>query len=364
MPLLNIPASDIRIRPELTALLPHANIESNHLITLDDLPPLASIAEQLKPELTRWILVDHNSLQGRLGEIYSQRVFGCIDHHVDERKVPERDEHDPRIITKTGSCTSLVVNHFRAAWDRLSGSASASNTAGGQGDADVGYDDNAVRRTWDAQVAKLALASVLIDTHNLTSVDKVEEHDRKAVRYLESEIFLAPRGGAQFDRKAFFDQLSEAKKSLDDLSLAEILRKDYKQWTEKGKNLGIASIVKPLSYLEKKCSAGRFLNELDAFAKEHDLAILSLMTTSTSDAGDFQRELLLRVVDPSCEAIAVKFQEAASQQLGLDDSHDFEVAEASSSSSSSSLPTRVWWQRELGKSRKQVAPLLREAMNS
>ena len=91
VPLTNIPASDIQLRPEFLALLPHANIESRHLITLDDLPALPDIQSQLAPENTRWILVDHNVLQGQLGTIYAHRVGGVIDHHDDENKY-ENDE--------------------------------------------------------------------------------------------------------------------------------------------------------------------------------------------------------------------------------------------------------------------------------
>lgn len=354
VPLLNIPSAHLRIRPELTALLPHANIEASQLSTLDDLPQEENRAATLKPELTSWLLVDHNALPGKLGEVYSDRVVGCIDHHVEENKVLKEKNDEPRIITKAGSCTSLVVNHFHEAWDSLSDSSSSSITAQGQSDAAVGSDDEAVRRTWDMQLAKFALASILIDTHNMTSQDKVTDHDRKAARYLEAKINLAPKG-VQFDRQVFFDELKVAKQSVESLSLKDILRKDYKQWEENGKRLGVCSIITSISNLVSKAKDEGFYAELDAFAKERSLAVLALMTKSNSDSGKFQKELLVRIIDRESQPMLKKFEDLASSDLKLQPSDEIQVL-------SSDVPTRIWWQHDISKSRKQVAPSLRDAL--
>ncbi|KAK3076590.1 hypothetical protein LTS18_012610, partial [Coniosporium uncinatum] len=109
VPVTNIPRADIQLRPEFLALLPHANLEPHHLITLSDLPDLSEIKARLPPENTKWILVDHNALQGELGKIYAGRVVGAIDHHDEENMIPEETGVEPRVITKTGSCTSLVT---------------------------------------------------------------------------------------------------------------------------------------------------------------------------------------------------------------------------------------------------------------
>lgn len=81
------------------------------LISLDDL------REGLKAEDTKWILVDHNALQGELGKVYGGRVRGCIDHHDEEGKVPNKElceaEGEMRIIEKSGSCASLVIGWGR-----------------------------------------------------------------------------------------------------------------------------------------------------------------------------------------------------------------------------------------------------------
>src|SRR5947207_7073114 len=86
VPLLNIPAKDIILRQEFLKLLPHADLESTDLLSLDNLP--SPPAGKLEPEITKWVLVDHNKLTGKLGEMYRSRVLGVIDHHDEENWVP------------------------------------------------------------------------------------------------------------------------------------------------------------------------------------------------------------------------------------------------------------------------------------
>lgn len=160
VPITNIPAADIQLRPEYLAVFKHANIESKHLITLDDLPALSDIESKLAPENTKWILVDHNALQGQLGKMYAERVAGVIDHHDDEKKVPEDTGEEPRIIEKSGSCTSLIANYCRPSWDMASLSALSSGAAHAQGDSMS--NDAAFVQRWDADIAQLSLALSLI----------------------------------------------------------------------------------------------------------------------------------------------------------------------------------------------------------
>src|SRR5579862_695330 len=133
-PLANLSCSDLRLRPEFLALLPHADLDSSLLITLDDLPPPSERASKMPPEDTKWVLVDHNALQGELGEVYGGRVSGTIDHHEEENKVPVDTGPEPRIVEKSGSCTSLVTEYFRNGWDKLSAQAGLSFSDDGEGE--------------------------------------------------------------------------------------------------------------------------------------------------------------------------------------------------------------------------------------
>lgn len=392
IPITNLPAKDLSLRPEFSKVYEHANIDASHLITLDDLAPFAKLREGLNPKNTQWILVDHNKLQGVLGEIYGSRVCGVIDHHDEEHAVPQDTGSEPRIVVKSGSCTSLVVSYLRGAWDQLSSSALSAGAAHGQGDSLA--DDSAVSGTWDAQVAKLALASILIDTANLTAKEKVESVDIEAVEYIEAKIALSPRDAVRYNRQAYFAEIDTAKKDLDSLSLNDILRKDYKQWSEGSKTLGISSVVKPLSYLVLKAHAEQsqsqeqqeqqkaqksFVQALRTFAKERNLDIYALMTAYTSPSpsssfsgtepsAQFRRELLLYTPSTATITAAETFTATATKKLGLEEralegGHGIKaVADEEEGDEEVREWIKVWQQGELGSSRKVVGPLLRRAL--
>ncbi|KAL8929580.1 MAG: hypothetical protein Q9208_001249 [Pyrenodesmia sp. 3 TL-2023] len=367
IPLLNIPAADISLRPEFEALFRHANIESSHLVTLDDLPKPGE--RGLKPEYTLWILVDHNKLQGSLGETYGSRVRGLIDHHEDEGVVPQDTDPEPRVIEKCGSCTSLVVRTLRSSWEASTdGSSLSSGAAHAQGDSLI--NGASATRTWDAQAAKMALASILIDTANLTAEYKVERADRDAVEYLEAKISLSHKDAAQWDRTRFFEDIDAARRDIDGLSFEDILRKDYKQWNENGLKLGISSVVKPLDFIVEKAipdaaedKETQFVTVVGDFMKARSLTIFAIMTMSTSEAGEFQRELYIQALSAG-HAAASTFAKEATKELRLED-HSVEVLKGRPGAMQLERggPWRkIWMQRDLGKSRKQVAPLLRRAM--
>ena len=272
-----------------------------------------------------------------------------IDHHDDEEEVPK--DANPRFIEPTGSCNSHIVNYFRDTWDSISSSASTAGAAHGQ--ADGAIDDSAYTSTWDAQVARLALGSILIDTVNLTGEHKVTDHDRKAVKYLEAKIQASPKVGPNYDRDAFFKEIDDAKSHLDDLSLEEILRKDYKQWTEGNLVLGISSVVKPVEYLKTKTDD--LIPTLLNFAEGRGVHIFAVIA-SFNDTGTFERQLLLLPVeDGKAVEAAEKFVEANLKELQLENS-------GTELDGSKVEWLRLWEQKNVGASRKQVAPLLREAM--
>jgi exopolyphosphatase len=312
--------------------------------------------------------VDHNSLQGELGRIYSQRVGGTIDHHDDESKIPEDTGTEPRIITNSGCCTSLVVDYSRKAWDSLS-SPTGSSDANNLQNRDI-VDDNSDAGLWDAQVAKIAMASILIDTHNLQSEDKTTDHDVEAVKYLTSKIMSSHTASESFDRTVFFDQLSTAKRDLDSLTLSDIIRKDYKEWTEGKIKLGVSSVVKPTEFLVQKAitddkqtnskDAEPFLQVVNDFCQDRGLDVFVLMTTSTLAEGTFQRELFIWALKADSVAAAKRFEKQASSELGL---QPWTGATKGLENESKDQWRKIWQQHEVQHSRKRVAPLFREAMN-
>jgi exopolyphosphatase len=329
---------------------------------------VGQLKTKLLPNNTRWILVDHNALQGELGKIYLQRVQGTIDHHEDEHKVSKDTGDEPRIIVKTGSCTSLVANYCRQSWDNLSSPAVSSSAGRAPVDADV--DEAGQTSLWDAQVAKLAMASILIDTNNLDAEDKTTNHDKDAVEYLTTKIMSSPQASKDFDRTLFFEQISEAKRDIDSLSLSDILRKDYKEWTEDGVKLGVSSVVKATEFLVQKANAeanrsaskdtGAFQDAVKQFCEDRGVDLFGIMTTSASEEGKFQRELFLWALKGDSVAAAKQFELQATEELGL---KPWTGPSQGLNEEGKDQWRKIWQQHEVQHSRKSIAPLLRVAMN-
>lgn len=367
IPMTNMPAVDLALRPEFSALLPRADIEPSDLITLDDLPSPADHERMLRPGNTDWILVDHNAFQEQLGQAYRSRVTGVIDHHEDEGLVPMDTGDEPRIIEKSGSCASLVTEHCKNAWDELSHSSISAGHEHAKPSIGEGKGDDI--QNWDAQLAKLALGAILIDTANLKSEPKVTPHDVRAVEYLESMIRKQSPGFTNYERDVFYREINAAKRNIDNFSTIEILRKDYKEWTETGdKKLGISSVVRELSWLSKHAEADAAQsaqheskslgNAILKYAESRNLSIYAIMTTSKSPQGVFQRELFVWARDPECVSMLERFHAVAGEELGLEEWQGEGLRIMDSEESK-----KVWRQKEVGKSRKQVAPLLRRCMN-
>jgi exopolyphosphatase len=354
VPLSNLLRTDLQLRPELRSVLSKAHLELDDLLTLSDLQPFAQNST-IDPLNTRWILVDHNALQGELGQVYSSRVYGVVDHHDEENKVPKDCLDEPRIIKGSGSCASLVVEYCREAWDALSSTLPL-----------------IVTTTWDTELAHLAMAPILIDTTNLTYASKVTSHDTSAVSYLESKI---NRSSAPFSRDSYFAEISSAKEDIGGLPLTDILRKDYKQWTEPFSTiLGISSTVKPLSFLLSKAgSKDLLLDTIHNFAMDRNLAIYALMTTSTIESGTFRRELLvIALAGAEKGRLAMQaFSHNAREELGLAEWASVQGGgvgdggkgfDHETGTSGKERWVWCWDQRNLGASRKQVGPLLRKAI--
>ena len=339
------------------ALFKHANITEKHIVTLDDLPDPSVLETELPPNTTRWMLVDHNSLQHQLGFVYGNHVQGVIDHHMEENFVPKDTEPEPRVIEKAGSCTSLVVRTFQEDWQTISDESMASGAAHAQGDSLA--NDRTLGALWDSQLAKLALGSILIDTSNLTSKTKVMQTDVEAVTYLQDKINIVSPG---WDRKAFYMELDTAKRAIDDFKVQDILKKDWKQWVEKdGRKLGIASVVKPLDFLSTKAATERgdehgLEMTIHEIMGDRDLSMLAIMTNSKASGGGRTRELLVQT-RPDATVVRTFFDDHFHDTLEL------EAMDLRGVRQGEEHRRNVWLQKNVSQSRKQVAPLLRHAMN-
>ena len=356
----------MNLRPEFRKLLPHAGLHDDSLITLDDLPQGEVEWRKLTDGTnfrSTWTLVDHNQLQGVLGKLFSSNVVAVIDHHAiegegDQRATAKDNIHEhPYVITPSGSCSSLVTEYVRSRWDRLSKANSNQPTESAEQELQ-----------WHAEVAKLALASILIDTSNLGDAYKVTEHDTQAVDYLESKLKEFPKLAPTFDRTVLFDEISTAKLDVGQLTITEILRKDYKQWEEGNLKVGISSVVKPIEWLAQHADHdngvdGRpqpLLDAIERFTSARELDLFVLMTAFANDS-KFERQLLLLPLSVPGRHAASVFETNASGELGLQTiSPDMHLWSASARADNHFM--KIWQQTKTQHSRKRVAPLIRELM--
>ncbi|KAJ1333451.1 exopolyphosphatase [Microdochium nivale] len=429
IPLCNLARADLVLRPELTAVLRGAALTPDDVLTLDDLPPStspdsppstssppppppssaaaaeAALLPVLKPEDTRWVLVDHNVPTGRLAREYTDKggvVVGCIDHHEDEGRLPRAGDCDPRVVEKSGSCMSLIVEHCRAAWDDA---ASSSSSSGGQSQ-EQQKQQQQEQKQLDNQLAHLILAPILIDTNNLRDANKTTSHDTKVVEYVEQTKVTSPffkgegdaGGSSRYDRDAYFSHISAIKSDISAMSLRDILRKDYKEWTEdqyhqqgqQGQQLrlGTMSVPQPMAYLlEHTCRGDRdaLLRGLAQWTAEKQLDIASIMTAyEDAESGGFARDLFLwapaarggkkaeeekeEKEDGSGDVgggkgvdAAKRFVERHGDELKLITWREGLLDSAGAADDVDGF-RRCWTQGTLKNSRKQIAPMLRGAM--
>lgn len=395
IPLINLPnvPSDselYRLRPEFVtafwlstnfpALSPEDRFENasesagkvlrKHLMTVADFA--ADLKERSKSGkiVANAMLVDWNAMpirdeQKGTGSVsglenVSFRAVGCIDHHVNEDFMPpceELPQGQPLIIQPgPGSCASLITDELNSGgfWDVSSAPEKS-------------------------QIAKLALAAILIDTSNLTAKGKVTDVDVQSVGFLQRCISSLDH---TWSMVGFYEQILTAKQnSLDLLTFEEVLDRDYKDWTESTDSsktslkLGFCSSVKPMRWLIQKAGGcQRFLEGIRSFATSDDkqLDIVVVMTSFTSADEQFARELFVGATgngDVSVDALNA-FIEQSSTQLGLEDwsyvdSEKIELDEGeirSSMDGKFGIWTRLWIQTNSTASRKQVAPMLRSAV--
>ncbi|KAL4878363.1 hypothetical protein BJY04DRAFT_111803 [Aspergillus karnatakaensis] len=371
-----------RLRPEFIKALQLSQRNTQEALEVEDGSALkehfltvADFTTQLKPRSSESqlqadsVLVDWNALPIRSSDTRSGKgslpglsveftVLGCIDHHADEGFLPPISTTQPNFVEPTGSCTSLVVTELEqmGLWPK-------SDTVPAN----------------EEEVARLAMASILIDTANLNNKDKVTSFDTSA------SDFLLPKATStdpSWDVTHFYKEIYGTKQnSLDLLTVDEILGRDYKEWAEQPTRhtdqapvqIGICSVVKSVPWIVRKAGkAHAFLKDLKAFASERELDVVAVMTTfSSADKGQFSRELLVYgLSDRGVKALEIFVSDSRSQ-LGLVEwqsldgsDHAQDIKDTLDARDDSPQWTRIWVQTNVSQSRKQVAPLVRQAAAS
>ncbi|KPI41817.1 Exopolyphosphatase [Cyphellophora attinorum] len=310
------------------------------------------------------VLVDHNAPAISIPKIPSSSILanldliGCIDHHVDEHVIPEGSS--PRIVTTgIGSCTTLVVSHLRQSgtWPKVLDSPQSAAVA---------------------EVCHLALAPILVDTKNLKAGgEKCSDLDRAIVAVLQNEMSGTAMMGikSSWNRDDFYEPVFAAKAaSLDLLTAQEMFERDYKSWTEGAIEIGISSLVRPVSWLVEhfKGGAAELAGEIQRFAKQMQDEQTSdgvgfevfVMLTPGPKGGKGKEVVMVTFSDRAAKVIEV-FEEKAGE-LKLEDWDDRcrEDFKAAFDKQCGQMRYKVWWMTNREKTRKQGAPLVREAVSA
>lgn len=282
------------------------------------------------------MLVDHNALTGALAARFgAARTVGCVDHHEDENYVAADTGDEPRVLRKTGSCMSLVVEYCQ---DVLEGLAREAESDAEAGDLVHG-------------LARVALAAILVDTNALKSKAKTTELDVRMAEYLETKA-------RDYKRKKYHAELSALKEDITQFSYSDNFRKDYKQWTEEGLVLGTSSVPQGIHYMLRHLGDEEtLLNDFRKFSMDRNVDIGTIMTSSAKDDGVFKRNLLVWAFNAKAVLAVEKFVETQGEALGLRQFHDGKLDYKGENE------VRYCWYQDVTKnSRKQLAPMLRNAM--
>lgn len=308
LPVISFHRDDLKLRKDIEYTLHKVGLFEDDLIFINDVAKLKCDRYELN-------LVDHNEIDSEFFKSEGIRekatVVSIIDHHVDGGLYG--DTTNPRIIETCGSCSSLVYRYFAK---------------------------EIVDATLNEPERELLLTPILIDTSCLTQ--RTENADKEAVAALtkghETTVNL----------EALTDKAKAEKHNTTGLTMYDLLRKDYKEYDDCGTDLklGISSVGESISQLRKRYGGDTVVAAAVAeWMQQRHLYVFALMTSYVDDGDAFNREIALFTSVPGLKEALVA-QLAGSLRL--------EPAAGVDS---------VWYfQRDVQKSRKAVAPLLRAAL--
>ncbi|MCX7787972.1 MAG: DHH family phosphoesterase [Spirochaetes bacterium] len=268
LPFAPIPKEDFKLRTEAVYLFKEAGVGQDALLFAGEL----ELHPLQKDGRLSLILMDHNKLSKDY-TAYEGFVEEIIDHHKDEGCYAQAKV---RKIEPVGStCTLVAEEYLRLAPQLLS------------------------RRE-----AMLLLGTILLDTVNL---------DPKAGRVTpkDTEIANTLKPKASIDSNTLFETLQREKFNVSDLTTADLLRKDYKEYMAGKIRYGMSTVLISLDTWKKKDPL--LQRELEAYRRERKLDLLVVMIAYTEPK--FQRELVLSGESETLIASLVEYLNAKGAQL-------------------------------------------------
>ena len=335
LPALSIPADDFALRQDAVSLFQEVGLSEDSLLFLPSFSKdaLSKLAQASRLKL---VLTDHNKLAGNL-EYLSGAVVGVIDHHEDtgvHKGVPYYN-----VVPQCGSACTLVAQLI----SQLSNGALLDS----------------------AEVRLLLSAPILLDTGSLAG-PKTSELDLQYAQKL-GLIETGTDKQVTSSASALHARLMERRNSINALTSAQRLRKDYKQWASNGIVYGISTV--PCSLLEWSQSLPDFQDDFAAFADAHHLSLLLVMLTFTDNTKAFNRQLVIYASDAllmqDCSVFLATSSFPSFQQLGVDPSLDLNKQDILESTPLFKGSRCIaWQQRNLKASRKQLQPAVEAFLQS
>ncbi|KNC51582.1 uncharacterized protein AMSG_12073 [Thecamonas trahens ATCC 50062] len=261
LPVIGVPAAELPLRTEVTALLAATCIDASLFAYPDT---VQQVVDAVGRDAVTIHLVDHNVVRMPALVSLGSAVNAIIDHHTDEGA---HDAAAPRRIETVGSCATLVTEMIEAG-------------------------------NLPPPLAFMLLATVLVDTVNLApEAGKVTSADEAATRSLCQAI--APCGGGD-DHVALvntlFEQMQAAKFDVSALSCAQLLARDAKYYTTPA-GLGYAIpgvFLNGAEFVVRAGGATELAIALSDYAAAKHAHFVVVMLTQPSDSG-VSREMIVYV---------------------------------------------------------------------
>lgn len=231
LPLINIPVKELKLRQDVVLLLQEMGINPTDMLFRDDL-------EALLKNPVEFCLVDHNQLPFDQKEL-APFVAEILDHHVDANAAFPRLKR--KIILTAGSNATLVAERILSEHPA----------------------------TMNAELSRLLLIPILIDTAYLTDTVKTTAKDRAVV-----ETLLQDCDAKEIDTA--YKLYAVKKLAIDPENFASHLIKDFKTYTDGGVHYGISSL--PASIYWNVENQAKWQVIANDFLKERQLDCLLILS--------------------------------------------------------------------------------------
>lgn len=220
VPMINIPRTDLRLRPEVIRAFEIAFREdAAEMLQASDLFARIPFRDEVMLDVLaerndlHIILTDHNRL-APFQSAFGDKVSGIYDHHADEGMY--KKSYD-RVIDSVGSCCTLAARLWMEEPDLM-----------------VTY--------MPRELSLLLLEAIIVDTASLSS-SVTTETDKSAAKFLYQRLGRDRSRDARKEYyKALADEMSSAKKLLRQLKSDELLRRDCKEIEVESVKIAISTI--------------------------------------------------------------------------------------------------------------------------